>query len=132
MNIAMNAIPDGIYTARIETLTMKKTKRTGDPMLEWSCTVDSGKHDGVTFVKRSVLSTPKSKQFTAGEFQKLGKRVGNSTDLRNCRSEIEGLYVKVAVVTDENGGVAYYILGLADPTPEHAPDDNDDAWNMEW
>ena len=132
MNIAIQPIPDGVYTAKIETLSMKKTKK-GDPMLEWHCVVHGGEHAGVTFVKRSVLSTPKAKAFTVGEFQKLGIHIRNSGDLRNQRSNIEGMLPKFAIVTDENGSVAYYVVALEKCTPEQTTDDDGgDAWNKDW
>ncbi len=132
MNTITTPIPDGIYTARIEALTMKTTK-TGFPMLQWECVVVDGESAGVHFVKRSVLSTDKAKSFMLGEFRKLGIVIQDAADLRNRRTEIEGMLVKFNIATDQNGNVAYYAQCREQPAPEQTAEDaSGDAWNKDW
>jgi len=75
-------LPDGIYEARVEDVSLRRTATTGNPMVLWKLRITGPTNAGAAVTKVRVI-TEKTLSFLREDLERLGLALGRLSELQS-------------------------------------------------
>ena len=113
-------LPDGKYSARVESLIFGATKETMKPMFTWDLVIvtsESGKNIGRHIFHNQVLGNDVSVRICAQSFHNVGIDGKSIADFRSMSGELLDKIIEIQLKTTTKNGKEYqntYINRLAE------------------
>ena len=95
-------VPDGYYEVRVEETRLKKTPRTGNPMLVWKLRILGPRCRNSAITKTRII-TAKTLPFVKEDLQILGLRLPRFSELEEHLEEMQERVVNVYKKTSGEG-----------------------------
>ena len=95
---ASERVPDGPYQTFIESAELRRSKKSGAPMIEYKLRISQGPHEGRLLWKNAMLEE-RSFAFVKADLRSCGLELEELSDLPGRLSEILDLPVEVNVKT---------------------------------
>jgi hypothetical protein len=89
-------VPDGTYSAEIESAELTTARTSGNPLLKYRLRVLSGDHSGKTLFKNRAI-TEKTISYVKDELDTLGIRLDKFSDLSAHLPALEGNRVEILI-----------------------------------
>lgn len=108
-NVSSAEIPAGTYSCKIDEAVLTKAKTSGKLMLKYVLKVTDGEYKGRAVFKNAMLEPETSREYTLGDFIKLGyDKPDSKAELLSTLEEMVGSLVEVRVVQNSEGNVNKY------------------------
>lgn len=119
-------VPDGIYEANVEDVTLGRTTNTGNPMIVWKLRIQGPNCQGRTLSKVRVI-TPKTIPFVKEDLDRLDLQLERLSDLNGRLHEMLDRQVRVfkKTNTERRWSDIYFLRARKAP---HSEGMDDAAW----
>ena len=119
-----DTVPDGYYEVRIEETRLKKTPRTGNPMLIWKLRILGPKCRNSAITKTRII-TAKTLPFVKEDLQILGLRLPKFSELEEHLDQMQERVVSIYKKTSGEGWSDVYFTRPRISPPATAGDGDD-------
>ena len=94
-------VPDGTYQVKVESVALKATQKTGDPMLAWKLKILGPRCAGRFLFKNHMMVTPENLKWLKGDLECAGLALNRLSELKANLGQL--LDVTLEVVQKSNG-----------------------------
>lgn len=114
-------IPDGVYQARVERVEVKKSKTSGNLMLEWELVITHGEYEGRHVWKYNLLTDADKLRWTKKDLVTAGLKLNKLSELPMHLDNLLDRVLEIRTKTQKsrNGGddfqAVYFNKLLVDP-----------------
>ena len=124
--IGYDEVPDGIYEANVEDVTLGRTTNTGNPMIIWKLRIQGPNCQGRTLSKVRVI-TPKTIPFVKEDLDRLDMQLDRLSDLNGRLNEMLDRPVRVFKKTnsERRWSDIYFLRARKAP---HSEGSAEEAW----
>ena len=100
-------LPDGVYQASIDSVSIGRSKGSGRLQLEWSLVVIEGDYRGRWIFRYSGLGSEENLRFLKKDLTKCGVSLDRISDLQHRLRDLLDVVVEVELKTKASNGKQY-------------------------
>lgn len=120
-------VPDGFYDARVEEATLKRTQKTGNPMLMWRLRILGPSCQGRCVTKMRVI-TQKTLPYLKEDLQRLGLDLTRLSEVNARLHEMIDREIRIQKKTDPTRNWADINFVRERKGPANETPDSETAW----
>jgi hypothetical protein len=114
-------VPDGFYETVVESVSIARTPRSGNPMISWQLRIQGPSYQGRRLVKNRVI-TDRTLSFLKEDLQRIGLEIARLSELHERLPEMRDREIRVLKRTKDGWVDVFFLRSSQDSAPQELDD----------